>query len=136
MAAAPSRNGGPSQSSDPDRYGISHTRTNNSTTNNVQGSSNTNFANVSNSYNNTINVGANEESLRIQAWLSPLEPYARHQEVRNRRLDGVGEWVLQKNEFESWRKGQDSTVNSTILCYGDQGVGKTYMRYSLIFRGQ
>ena len=136
MGAAPSRNGGPSQSGDPDQIGISHTRTDNNTTNNVHNSSNTNCANVSNSYNHTINVGVSEESARIQAWLSPLEPHARHQDVRNGRLDGVGEWVLQRNDFESWRKSEDGTVDRTLLCYGDQGVGKTYIRYGRIFRGQ
>ncbi|CUS14176.1 unnamed protein product, partial [Tuber aestivum] len=90
---------------------------------------NTNVGNASNSYNNntTIIVGVNEESLRIQSWLSPLEPYRRHQDVRNRRLDGVGDWVLQRNEFESWCESQDSPVNPTLLCYGGQGVGKTYI---------
>ena len=121
-------NGGSSLTRDPCQYGISHTRTENSTTNNVQGSSNTNFANVSNSYNHTINVGVSEESLKIQAWLSPLEPHARHQDVRNRRLDGVGDWVLRRNEFESWCKSQDSGVNPTLRCYGGQGAGKTYIR--------
>ena len=128
MNTLPSGSGGPGRTRDPYSYGISHTRTDNNTTNNVQGSSNTNFANVSNSYNHTINVGVSEESARIQAWLSPLEPHARHQDVRNRRLDGVGEWVLKKNEFESWRNSQDSSVNCTLLCYGDQGAGKTYIR--------
>ena len=69
-------------------------------------------------------MGANEESLQIQAWLSPLEPHRRHQDVSNRRLDGVGDWVLQKSEFESWYKGRDGSVNPTLLCYGGQGVGK------------
>ena len=78
-------------------------------------------------------MGVSGESARIQEWLSPLEPHARHQDVRNRRLDGVGEWVLQKNEFESWRKSQDSSVNHTLLCYGNQGAGKTYIRYKSIF---
>ena len=108
-------------------------RIDNNTRNSVHGSSNTNFANVSNSYNNIINMSVSEESARIQAWLSPLEPYARHQDVRNRRLDGVGDWVLQKTEFESWGKSQDGTVNRTLLCYGDQGAGKTYIRYESIF---
>ena len=135
MNTLPSRNGGSSQRSDPCLYGISHTRTDNNMTANVHGSSNTNFANVSNSYNNTINVSISEESFRIQEWLSPLEPHARYQDVRNRRLDGVGEWVLQKHEFESWHKSRDSTVNRTLLCYGDQGVGKTYIRYTGIFQG-
>ena len=132
MSTLLSGNGGPSLTNNPYQYGISHTCADNNTTNNVQGSSNTNFANVSNSYNHTVNVGVSEESLRIQAWLSPLEPHARHQDVRNRRLDGVGEWVLRKNDFESWRKSEDGTGNPTLLCYGDQGVGKTYIRYKSI----
>ena len=82
-------------------------------------------------YNN-INVGISEESLRIQTWLSPLEPYRRHQDVSRRRLDGVGDWVLQRDEFESWRKSLDRSMNSTLLCYGGQGVGKTYIRYKSI----
>jgi len=82
-----------------------------------------------------MNVGLSEEPSRIQAWLSPLEPHARNQDVRNRRLDGVGDWVLQKNEFESWRESQDASMNPTLLCYGDQGVGKTYIRYWGIFWG-
>ena len=134
MNTLPSGSGGPILTRHPYPYGISHTRTDNNTTNNVHGSSNTNFANVSNSYNHTINVGVSEESLRIQAWLSPLDPHARHQDVRNRRLDGVGEWVLEKNEFESWRESQDSSVNRTLLCYGNQGAGKTYIRYESIIQ--
>jgi len=95
-------------------------------TNTNYGNSNSNVGNVSNSYN-TINI-IEEESLRIQEWLSPLEPHERHQDVRNRRLDGVGEWVLGRSEFESWCKSQDRSVNPTLLCYGGQGVGKTYIR--------
>ena len=79
-------------------------------------------------------MGANEESLRIQAWLSPLEPHRRHQDVSNRRLDGVGDWVLQRSEFKSWYKSQDGSGNPTLLCYGGQGVGKTHIRYRRIFR--
>ena len=133
MNTSPSENGASSFTSDPYQYDISHIRADNHTTNNVHGSSNTNFANVSNSYNHTINVRLSEESARIQAWLSPLEPHARHQDVGNRRLDGVGEWVLRRNEFESWRASQDSSVNRTLLCYGNQGAGKTYIRYESIF---
>ena len=129
MTALPSRNGGPSLTHDPTQYGISNTRTDNNTSNNIHGHSNQNIGNVLNSYNHTINVGISEEASRIQMWLSPLEPHARHQDVRNRRLDGVGDWVLEKNEFESWLKSQDSSGNPTLLCYGDQGAGKTYIRY-------
>ena len=97
-------------------------------TNTNYGHSNSNVGNFSYSYNNTINVGIEEESLRIQEWLSPLEPHKRHRDVRNGRLKGVGEWVLRRSEFESWCKRQDESVNRTLLCYGGQGVGKTYIR--------
>ena len=103
-------------------------RTDNRMTNISYGHSNSNVGNVSNTYNNIINVGIEEESLRIQEWLSPLEPQKRHQDVRNRRLEGVGEGVLRKREFESWCKTQDGSADRTLLCYGGQGVGKTYIR--------
>ena len=121
-----SRSGGPSQ------YSISNTRADNNVSN-IHGHSNQNVGNMSNCYNNTINVGASEESLRIQAWLSPLEPGRRHQDVRNRRLDGVGDWVLQRDEFKSWRNSRDGSEDVTLRCYGGQGVGKTYIRYNIIF---
>jgi len=111
------------------QYGILNTRADYRMTNSVHGDSNTSIGNVSNSYNNTINVGRDEESLRIHEWLSPLEPHKRHQDVRNRRLDGIGESVLQRSEFESWRRSRDGLANPTLLCYGAQGVGKTYIRY-------
>ena len=111
----------------PSEHTLLSIRTDNRMTNISYGHSNSNVGNVSNSYN-TINVGIEEESLRIQEWLSPLEPYKRHQDVRNRRFDGVGEGVLRKSEFESWCKSQDGSANRTLLCYGGQGVGKTYIR--------
>ena len=125
MSTSPTGSGGSSVQSSW-QHGIPNTRTDHRMTN---------VGNVLNSYN-TINVGTDEESLQIQAWLSPLEPYKRHQDVRNHRLDGVGEWVLQKSEFESWRKGRDGSVNPTLLCYGVQGVGKTYIRYKSILQKQ
>jgi len=136
MNTIPSGNGGPSLTRDPFPYGISNTRADNNTSNSIHGDSNKNVGNVLNSYNNIINVGTSEESLRIQGWLSPHEPHARHEDVRNRRLDGVGDWVLKKNEFESWRNNQNGSGSPTLLCYGDQGVGKTYIRYRGIFQGR
>ena len=134
MTTLPSDNGRSSLNRDPYHYGISNTRTDHNMSNTIHGHSNQNVGNISNFYKNTINVGVSEEALRIQAWLSPLEPHARHQDVRNRRLDSVGDWVLQRNEFESWSKSQDSAANPTLLCYGDQGAGKTYIRYKIIFQ--
>ena len=107
------------------QHGISIIRTDNRITR--IGDSNKDVGNVINSNNITINVGRDEESLRIQEWLSPLGPDKKHQDVRKLRLDGVGEWVLRRTEFELWRKGQEGSANRTLLCYGGQGVGKTYI---------
>jgi len=133
MDALPATYGG-SHSRGPCQRSLSNTGTENTVSNNIYGHSNQSIGNVSNSYNNTINVGVNEESLQIQAWLSPLEPHIRHQDVSHRRLDGIGDWVLQKNEFETWREGGGGSRNPTLLCYGGQGVGKTYIRYQSVVR--
>ena len=135
MSISPAGNEGSSDHSSW-QYGIPNTHTDHRMTNNIHGDSNTNVGNVSNSYNNTIIYSHDEESLRIQAWLSPLEPHQRHRDVRNRRLDGVGEWVLRRSEFQSWYKCQDGSANPTLLCYGGQGVGKTYIRYKSILQKQ
>ena len=129
MDTLPTEYGESGRSGDLRQHSIAHTRTDYIMTNSIHGDSNTHVGNVSDSYNTTINVGLDEESLRIQAWLSPLEPHRRHQDVRDRRLDGVGDWVLMRNEFEAWLGTQDGSVGATLLCYGGQGVGKTYIRY-------
>ena len=75
-------------------HALWNTHSSNTLTNNVGGSLNTNVGNVSHSYNNTFHLGPGEGTLPIQAWLSPLESHKRHQDVRNLRLDGIGDWVL------------------------------------------
>ena len=102
--------------------------------NNTQYSNNTNAFNNTNTFNNDIvcnvNIGATDERSEILAWLSPLEPRIRHQDVRTRRADNVGEWLLQTSEFRRWcdsaqRDGSDYPI---LFCCGGPGVGKTYLR--------
>ena len=94
----------------------------------VSGNFNRDAGIVSNCNNTTVNVGVDQESWWIQTWLSPLEPHKRHDYVNHQRIGGIGDWVIRKSEFESWSKGQDGAVDPTLLCYGDPGVGKTYIR--------
>ena len=130
---SPMENGESSFSGNPSQYSTLVPPISNMISTTVSGNFNRDAANVSNCNNTTINnnikVGVYEESWVIQEWLSPLEPRKRHEDVRNSRLDGIGEWVLQRDEFTSWSKGQDGSVNPTFLCYGGPGVGKTYIRY-------
>jgi len=91
------------------------------------------FAGNINSFNNIVNfvTEIDEEGHQILQWLSPLEPQKRHQGVRTDRLDGVGNWVLETSEFKKWRDAEDGCVEPVLFCYGNPGVGKTYVRYEV-----
>ena len=85
------------------------------------------FSNNINSFNN-FTVADDRSSLL--AWLSPLNPKLRHQDIRNRRVEDVGEWVFQTEEFKSWYAGSGGSESdkAVLFCYGDPGVGKTFIR--------
>ena len=80
--------------------------------------------NVWNNYT-TITDGRSQ----LLTWLSPLEPSLRHQDIRERRVRGVGEWLLQTEEFRSWRAGSggDKSDGAVLFGHGDPGVGKTFI---------
>jgi len=95
------------------------------------GDSNANCNNVTtNNHNKIVNVNnvIADENLEIMEWLSPLDPGRRHQDVRTRRLDGVGSWLLGTNEFRGWRSNEGEADKAVLFCHGDPGVGKTYLR--------
>ena len=71
-----------------------------------------------------------DEKSEILTWLSPLEPQRRHQDIRTRRVDKVGDWLLQTQEYRNWFGGirEDESNGSALFCCGGPGVGKTYIR--------
>ena len=85
---------------------------------------NINFFNVPNQYTTT------EDRSEILTWLSPLEPRIRHQDLRTRRADNVGEWLLQTDEFQRWcdSSQQVGSEHAILFCCGGPAVGKTYLR--------
>jgi len=80
-----------------------------------------NIIGVNNFYNS-------DEDTQIMRWLSPLEPNARHQSVRTDRFGGVGDWLLETREFREWRGSEGGADKAVLLCSGNPGVGKTYLR--------
>ena len=78
----------------------------------------------------TNNFTIADERLQILSWLSPLEPTLRHQDIRESRVENAGEWLLQTEEFRSWYAGSGGgeSDNGVLFCYGNPGVGKTYIR--------
>ncbi|KAI5816816.1 hypothetical protein BZA77DRAFT_293127 [Pyronema omphalodes] len=76
--------------------------------------------------------GARKVSLDMEMWqimhlISPLDPHRRHQDVRQKRLDGTGNWFLLEPSFQKWSEGkpQDATASSVLACSGMRGTGKS-----------
>ena len=116
-----------------------------STGRSLGGTGNTNCGNVENSYNKTWNnctiISPSERKREILEWLSSLSSQGnqqdkRHQNVRHSRIDGIGDWLLETDEFLRWQNYEDGSVNPTLFCCGDPGVGKTYLRWEQINLGK
>ena len=89
------------------------------------------FSNNINSFNPvTNNFTIADERPQILAWLSRLEPNIRHHDVRDLRVEGIGEWLLQTEKFRSWCTATEGSGSDhrVLFCHGGPGVGKTYIR--------
>ena len=94
---------------------------------------NTTFSNNANSFNNNVqnNYVVADDRSQLLAWLSPLEAKLRHCDIQERRVDNVGEWLLQTAEFRTWPdwSGESEGDKAVLFCYGGPGVGETFIRY-------
>ncbi|RPA93312.1 ankyrin [Choiromyces venosus 120613-1] len=88
-----------------------------------------NSRNVTGSFNtlNNYNISVTDKRRRILEWLPQLPSRERYQAVRDSRVDGVGDWLLEEEKFSTWHTSEDQAAKRVILCYGDPGVGKTYI---------
>ncbi|XWW98909.1 hypothetical protein V2A60_006913 [Cordyceps javanica] len=59
---------------------------------------------------------------KILNTISVLEPGRHHKRVTEDRLEGTGQWLLQKPDFCSWRR---DSVSSVLWLHGIPGSGKT-----------
>ena len=84
-----------------------------------------------NSFNN-LNVWNNytvaDDRSQLLTWLSPLEPRLRHRDIQERRVDNIGEWLMQTEEFRSWHDENGEGDKAVLFGYGDPGAGKTFIR--------
>jgi len=90
-----------------------------------------NNVNSFNSVSNNIILTAADDESKILSWLSPLEPHVRHHDICNQRVGSIGNWLLEIEEFRSWYKGsaKGESDHAALLCYGDPGIGKSYIWY-------
>ena len=91
-----------------------------------------NCLNITNSYNTTVwnNCTAADCQCQILTWLSTLEPRLRHKDIQESRAEDVGEWMFKTEEFKRWyaSSGRSKSDSAVLFCYGDPGVGKTFIR--------
>ena len=66
-------------------------------------------------------------------WVGTLDPSLKHQDLRSSRVEGLGDWLLRREEFLNWNTGEDGVASPVLFCYGDPGVGKTHIGYELAF---
>jgi len=107
-----------------------------STNRSLSGTGNTKCRDIENSYdtwNNYTITLPSDRKREILEWLSPLEPQGgqqdkRHQDVLHNRIGGIGDWLLETDEFLKWRDCEDGSVNRAFFCSGGPGVGKTYLK--------
>ena len=92
----------------------------------------TDCGNIDNSKTNNYNISIFDKKPQILEWLSPFASRERHQDVRDARVDGVGDWLLRTETFSTWHLLQGWVAKPVLLCYGGPGVGKTYFRYELL----
>jgi len=91
---------------------------------------NSTFSNNRNSFNVQNYYVVADDRSPLLTWLSPLEPKLRHRDIQERRVDHIGEWLLQTEEFRSWRdrSGEGEGGKPVLFGYGGPGVGKTLIR--------
>jgi len=88
-----------------------------------------NSFNNTNSFNNVWNnCTITDGRSQLLTWLSPLEPRLRHQDIRERRIENVGEWLMETEEFRSWYDWNGEGEKAVFFGYGAPGVGKTFIR--------
>ncbi|RPA99906.1 hypothetical protein L873DRAFT_1806079 [Choiromyces venosus 120613-1] len=101
------------------------------------------FLHATGSFNNNTSYGNNNtncgntnvanyfttphDRAEMLAWLSPLEPNIRHQNVQASRVANVGSWLLGTQQFRSWYYGDshNGSDKATIFCYGSPGDDST-----------
>jgi len=78
---------------------------------------------------NSFNSTARDDRSEILAWLSPLEPRVRHRDIGAQRVNSIGAWLLETEEFGRWHnpRSEDGSNHATLFCHGNPGVGKSYI---------
>ncbi|KAL8712546.1 MAG: hypothetical protein Q9225_006922 [Loekoesia sp. 1 TL-2023] len=81
---------------------------------------------VQDTYNKILDLDAATERDKVLDWISVVKPEQKHYDMRLRRLEGTGEWLLQNPCFKQWHDQSIYKAN-TLWCYGIPGSGKSIL---------
>lgn len=71
---------------------------------------------------------AKEERSKIIEWLGGTDPSTNYNTARRKHEDGTGEWLLNSEQFRSWK----ASHGDTMWLSGIPGAGKTILRYTIL----
>ncbi|KIM27885.1 hypothetical protein M408DRAFT_310306, partial [Serendipita vermifera MAFF 305830] len=64
-----------------------------------------------------------EERQKILDWVSPINFFARQDEIFSKRQADTGTWLLENDDFKKWKSGEEKM----LWCSGIPGAGKTVL---------
>jgi ankyrin repeat protein/Cdc6-like AAA superfamily ATPase len=73
-----------------------------------------------------------EQRVKMLEWISSIPFGKNHNNVKEKRTPGTGEWLLQTEDFTTWEQS-DSSI---FWLQGSLGTGKTYLTSAVIDRIQ
>ena len=59
-------------------------------------------------------ISTDEEGQKILNWVSPINPFARQDQIFSTRESGTGTWLLENSEFQKWKAGDEKP----LWCFG------------------
>ncbi|KAL9042346.1 MAG: hypothetical protein Q9214_003810 [Letrouitia sp. 1 TL-2023] len=72
------------------------------------------------------NSYADGQREKILEWLSKIKHDQKHHDIRLRRVENTGGWLIEEKKFQYWRDGTQPE-NNFLWCHGIQGSGKTIL---------
>lgn len=72
------------------------------------------------------NIHADEQREKILEWLSNIKHDQKHHDIRLRRVENTGGWLIEEKKFQYWRDATQPR-NNFLWCHGIQGSGKTIL---------
>ena len=73
------------------------------------------------------------DRIEMLEFISPIPFGKHHDNIKEERVDGTGEWLIQNTEFRNWEENKSSGL---FWLHGSPGTGKTYVTSRVVDRIQ